>query len=138
MGMNCLDDFQLFGWGQFKKTTTYLSLSHTAATPQTTSHLRQQGAFQIIVAPMVPFRCVRAPACSSSQPPLSLIALLPLPHKKCSDQIVAFFKGDEEDGATGPAGEAEKEAELWRRRLSLMGIGMGSGCVRPLGGDGGW
>lgn len=44
-----------------------------------------------------------------------------------SDRVVAFFTG--EDGKEGGAADAprDEEAEVWRRRLSLMGIGMGSG-----------
>lgn len=42
-----------------------------------------------------------------------------------SDQIVAFFKGEDEDDAP-----VDEEAELWRRRLSLMSIGLGSGYAR--------
>ena len=40
---------------------------------------------------------------------------------------MAFFK--DEEGKDGGAADAplDEEAEVWRRRLSLMGIGMGSG-----------
>lgn len=59
------------------------------------------GAFQIIVAPLVPFR----------------------------DRIVAFFKEQNNDEGGATVENETGEEPVWRRRLSLMGIGLGSGCV---------